>query len=108
MRWRVWVQVWRASAHLAGVRRMGCGGGVERRTARETGCVSDRVRTRQPLQRTQPKIDAGVTRQGLPHCGPPNRYDAERAQSPSLGGGEQQAQRARFSAGLHVPRAAAQ
>ena len=26
MRWRVWVQVWRASAHLAGVRRMGCYG----------------------------------------------------------------------------------
>ena len=26
MRWRVWVQAWHASAHLAGVGPMGCGG----------------------------------------------------------------------------------
>ena len=52
--------------------------------------------------------DAGGTRQGQPHRGAPNGYNAERAQRPCLGGGEQQAQRAQFLAGLHVPRAAAQ
>ena len=65
---------------------------VERRTVRETGCVSDRVHTRTPPQRTQPKTDAGGTRQGQPHRGAPNGYDAERAQRPSLGGGQSQAQ----------------
>ena len=65
---------------------------VERRTARKTGRVSDRVRTRQPPQRTQPKTDARGTRQGQPHRGAPNGYDAERAQRPRLGGGQQQAQ----------------
>ena len=81
---------------------------VERRTVRETGRVSDRVHTHQPPQRRQPKTNAGGTRQGQPHRGAPNGYDAERAQHPRLGGGQRQAQRARFSAGLGVPRAAAQ
>ena len=40
---------------------------IERRTARETGRVSDRIRTRQPPQGTQPKTDAGGTR---PIAGP--------------------------------------
>ena len=44
---------------------------VERRTLRETGRVSDRVHTHQPPQRTQPKTDAGGTRQGQPHRGAP-------------------------------------
>ena len=79
---------------------------VERRTVRETGRVSDRVHTSKLPQRTQPKNDAGRTRQGQPHLGAPNGYDAERAQRPCLGRGQRQAQRARFSAGLHVPRAA--
>ena len=48
--------------------------------------------TRQPPQRTQPKTDAGGTRQGQPHRGAPNGYDAERAQRPCLGGGQRQAQ----------------
>ena len=74
----------------------------------ETGRVSERVHTHKPPQRTQPKTDAGGTRQGQPHCAAPNGYDAEQAQSPCLCGGQRQAQRARFSAGLHVPRAAAQ
>ena len=52
----------------------------------------DRVHTRQPPQRTQPKTDAGGTRQGQPHRGAPNGYDAERAQRPCLGGGQRQAQ----------------
>ena len=64
---------------------------VERRTVRETGRVSDPIHTRQPPQRTQPKTDAGGTRQGQPHRGAPNRYDAERAQRPCLGGGQRQA-----------------
>ena len=81
---------------------------VERRTVLETGRVSDRVHTRQPPQRTQPKTNDRGTRQGQPHRGAPNGYDAERAQRPRLGGGQQQTQRARFSAGLCVPRAAAQ
>ena len=81
---------------------------VERRAVQEIGRVSDRVHTRQPPQRTQPKTEAGGTRQGQPHRGAPNGYGAERAQSPCLGRGQRQAQRARFSAGLHVPRAAAQ
>ena len=80
---------------------------VERWAVRETGRVSDRVHKRQPPQGTQPETDARGTRQGHTHRGAPNRYDAERAQSPCLGGGQRQAQRAPFSAGLHVPRAAA-
>ena len=81
---------------------------VKRRAVGATGRVSDRVHTRKTRQRTQPKTDARGTRQGQPHRGAPNGYDAERAQRPRLGGGQRQAQRARFSAGLHVPRAAAQ
>ena len=81
---------------------------VERRTVRQTGRVSDPVQTRQPPQRTQPKTDGGGTRQGQPQRGAPSGYDAEGAQRPSLGGGQRQAQSARFSAGLRVPRAAAQ
>ena len=65
---------------------------VERRTVRETGRVSDRVHTRQPTQGTQPKTGAGGTRQGQPHRGAPNGYDAERAQRSCLGGGQRQAQ----------------
>ena len=65
---------------------------VERRTVRETGRVSDQVYTRQPLQRTQPKTNAGGTRQGQAHRGAPNGYDAERGQRPCLGGGQRQAQ----------------
>ena len=65
---------------------------VERRMVREEGRVSDRVHTRQPPQRTQPKTDAGGTRQGQPHRGAPNGYDAEEAQRPCLGGGQRQAQ----------------
>ena len=80
----------------------------ERRAVQETGRVSDRVNTRQPPQRTQRKTDAGGTRQGQPHRGAPHGYDAERAQSPCPGRGQRQAQRAQFSAGLHVPCAAAQ
>ena len=45
-----------------------------------------------PPQRTQPKTEAGGTRQGQPHCGAPNGYDAERAQRPCLGRGQRQAQ----------------
>ena len=81
---------------------------VQRWAVRVTRRVSDRVHTRQPPQRTQPKTDAGGTRQGQPHRGAPNGYNAEGAQSTCLGGGQLQAQRARSSAGLHVPRAAAQ
>ena len=65
---------------------------VEQRTLQETGRVSDRVHTRQPPQRTQLRTDAGGTRQGQPHRGAPNGYDAERAQRPCLGGGQRQAQ----------------
>ena len=61
-----------------------------------------------PPQRTQPKTEAGGTRQGQPHRGAPNEYDAERAPRPCLGRGQRQAQRARFLAGLHLPRAATQ
>ena len=63
-----------------------------RRTVRETGRVSDRVHTRQPPQRTQPKTDAGGARQGQPQRGAPNGHDAEQAQRPCLGGGQRQAQ----------------
>ena len=59
---------------------------VERRTVWETGRVSDRVHTRQPPQRTQPKTGAGGTRQGQPHRGAPNGYNAERAQHPASAG----------------------
>ena len=65
---------------------------VKRRTVRETERVSDRVHTRKPPQRTQPRTDAGGTRQGQPHRRAPNGYDAERAQPPRLGGGQRQAQ----------------
>ena len=65
---------------------------VEGRTVRETGRVSDRVHTRQTPQRKQPKTDAGGTRQGHPHRGAMNGYDAERAQRPRLGVGPRQAQ----------------
>ena len=81
---------------------------VERRTVRETGRVSDRVHTRTPPQRTQPKTNAGGNRQGQSHRGAPNGYDAERVHRRCLGSGHRQTQRARFLAGLHVPRAAAQ
>ena len=81
---------------------------VERWAVQETGRVSDRVHTQKPPQRTQPKTDAGGTRQGQPHRGALDGYDAERAERRCLGSGQRQAQRARFSAGLHVPRAAAQ
>ena len=67
-----------------------------------------RVHTRQPPQRTQPKTNAGGTRKGQPHRGALNGYDAELAQRLRLGVGQWQAQRARFSAGLRVPRAATQ
>ena len=80
---------------------------VERRTVRETGRVSDRVHTRKPPQGTQPRADAGGTRQGQPHRGARNGYHAERAKRRCLGSGQRQAQRARSSAGLHVPHAAA-
>ena len=63
---------------------------VEQQTVRETGRVSDWVHTRQTLQRKQPKTNAGGTRQGQPHRGAPNMYDAERAQRPRLGGGQRQ------------------
>ena len=65
---------------------------VERQTVQETGHVSDRVHTRKPPQRTEPETDAGGTRQGQPHRGAPNGYDAEQAQRPFLGGGQRQAQ----------------
>ena len=65
---------------------------VRRRTVRETGCVSDLVHARKPPQRTQPKTDAGGTRQGQLHRGARNRYDAERAQRPCLSGGQRRAQ----------------
>ena len=55
---------------------------VEQQTVRETGSVSDQVHTGQPPQRTQPKTDAGGTRQGQPHRVAPNGYDAEQAQRP--------------------------
>ena len=45
---------------------------LERRAVRKTGRVSDRVHTRKPPQRMQPKTDAGGTRQGPPHPGAPN------------------------------------
>ena len=61
-----------------------------------------------PPQRTQPETDAGGTRQGQPYRGVPNGYDAERAHHCCLGSGHGQAQKARFSANLHVPRAAVQ
>ena len=81
---------------------------VARWTVCETGRVSDRVHTRQPAQRRQPKTNAAGTRQGQPHRRAPNEYDAERGQGPCLGGGQRQAQSARFLASLRVPRAAAQ
>ena len=65
---------------------------VERRTVRETGRVSDRVNTRQPPQRTQPKTNAGGTHQGQPGGRALNGYDAERAQRPCLGRCQPQAQ----------------
>ena len=45
-----------------------------------------------PPQQTQPKTEAGGTRQGQPHRGAPNGYDAEGAQRPCLGRGQRQAQ----------------
>ena len=63
---------------------------VARRKVPETGRVSNRVHTRQPPQRRQPKTDAGDTRQGHSHRQAPNGYDAERAQRPCLGGGQRQ------------------
>ena len=65
---------------------------VERRTVWETGRVSDRVHTRKPPQRRQSKTDARGTRQGKPHRGAPNGYDAERAQRRCLGSVQRQAQ----------------
>ena len=65
---------------------------VERRTVRETRSVSDQVDTGKAPQRTEPKIDAGGTRQGQPHRGAPSSYDAEQAQLPCLSGGQRQTQ----------------
>ena len=65
---------------------------VKRQTVRETGRVSEPVHTRQPPQRTEPKTDAGGTRQGQPHRVALNGYDAKRAQRPSNGRGQRQAQ----------------
>ena len=45
---------------------------VERQTVRETGRVSDQIHTRKPPQGTQPKTDAGGTRQGKPYRGAAN------------------------------------
>ena len=45
-----------------------------------------------PPQRTRPKTEPGGTRQGQPHRGAPNGYDAERAQRPCRGRGQRQAQ----------------
>ena len=45
-----------------------------------------------PPQRTQPKNEAGGTRQRQPNRGAPNGYDAERAQRSCLGRGQRQAQ----------------
>ena len=39
---------------------------VERQTVRETGCVSDRMQTCKPPQRTEPKTYTGVTSQRRP------------------------------------------
>ena len=74
----------------------------ERGTVQETGHVSDRVHTRKLPQRTQPKTDARGTRQGQPHGGGPNRYDAERAYRRCLGSGQGQAQLARFPAAQYI------
>ena len=65
---------------------------VKRLTVRETGRVSDRVHTRQPPQRMQPKTDTGGTRQGQPHRGARKGYNTEQAQHSSLCGGQRQAQ----------------
>ena len=59
---------------------------VERQTVRETGRVSNRVHTRQPPKRTQPKTNAGRTRQGQPHRGAPKGYDAEEPSAPASAG----------------------
>ena len=59
---------------------------VERWAVRETGRVSDQVHTRQPPQRTEPKTDAGGTRQGQPHRGAPNGYDRSEPRSPASAG----------------------
>ena len=64
---------------------------VERGMVRETRRVSDRVHAGKPPQRTQPKTDAGGTRQGQPHRGAPNAHNAERAQRPASAGEKQQA-----------------
>ena len=74
----------------------------------ETGHVSDRVLRPKPPQCRQPKTDAGGTRWGQSHRGALSGYDSERDQSRCLGSGPLQAQRARFSAGSNIPRAAAQ
>ena len=74
----------------------------------ETGRVSDGVHTHKRPQCTQRKTDAGGTRQGQPHRRAPNGYHAQQVWRRCLGSGHGQAQRARFSASLHVPRAAAQ
>ena len=81
---------------------------VKRLALRVTGRRSDRVHTRKPPQRAEPRTDAAGPRQGQPHRGAPNGYDAKRAQCPCLGRGQRQAQTAGFSASLHVPRAAVQ
>ena len=65
---------------------------VARRTVRETGRVSDRVDTRQTNTAHAAETKSGGTRQGQPHRGAPNGYDAERAQRPCLGRGQRQAQ----------------
>ena len=65
---------------------------VKRRIVQETRRVSARVHTLKPPQPTQPKTDAGGTRQGQPHRGALKGYDAECAQRSCLGGGQRQAQ----------------
>ena len=65
---------------------------VEQQTVQENGRFCDRVHTRQPPQRMRPKTDSGGTRQGQPHRGAPNGYNAERAKRPCLDGGQRQAQ----------------
>ena len=56
-----------------------------------------------PPQRTQPKTNAGGTREGQTQRGAPNGCDAEGARHCCLGRGQRQAPRARLWAGLRCP-----
>ena len=81
---------------------------VERRTVGETGRASDQVHTRQTtaahaVQDRSPEDPPGTTPSRAP-----NGYDSDGASRPCLDRGQKEGQRARFSAGFHVPRAAAQ